>query len=303
MASNGGLQWCGGLANVGWLGPLMSPCSFESVSSAILLAIALVSLLAQAHRLAVIQHLRAQGRLRKAVSGLNGSFIAASLFICGTHLLHFTVGVVALRSFPYHVTYHAFLAIVWALISVLAIYTGRLLVSVDFRAVTLPATLVYAISLYSFYRLYFDPHAMPLPYIKAAIWTAMLQTVVASLASWLGFRRAAQCPPAPAMQAALGLPGAYQQLPAGAEEGAGGAAAGAASKPSGSGGGAAGGESGPDGEDGDGRSWISLFSDACAYVWPESRGLQLRTLGCLVLLVAMRVINLAVPILYKRVVD
>jgi ATP-binding cassette subfamily B (MDR/TAP) protein 6 len=42
------------------------------------------------------------------------------------------------------------------------------------------------------------------------------------------------------------------------------------------------------------RTWISLFTEACVYVWPESFGLQLRAVGCLLLLVAMRVLNLAV---------
>jgi ATP-binding cassette subfamily B (MDR/TAP) protein 6 len=51
------------------------------------------------------------------------------------------------------------------------------------------------------------------------------------------------------------------------------------------------------------RTWAALFVDACAYAWPEAPLLRLRVLLCVVLLVAMRVINLAVPITYKRLVD
>lgn len=47
----------------------------------------------------------------------------------------------------------------------------------------------------------------------------------------------------------------------------------------------------------------TVATQACIYVWPEALGLQLRTLGCFLLLVAMRFLNLAVPIIYKRLVD
>ncbi len=58
---------------------------------------------------------------------------------------------------------------------------------------------------------------------------------------------------------------------------------GSTSKPGGSSGGAgtssgaAGGGDGSDGE-ADGRTWISLFGDACAYVWPTELHLQVG--GC-----------------------
>jgi hypothetical protein len=51
------------------------------------------------------------------------------------------------------------------------------------------------------------------------------------------------------------------------------------------------------------RTWATLFVDACAYAWPESLGLRMRVLACVGLLLLMRVINLAVPISYKRLVD
>ena len=51
------------------------------------------------------------------------------------------------------------------------------------------------------------------------------------------------------------------------------------------------------------RSWYSLLGTAVAYVWPDSTILQLRAFICIVLILIMRVLNLAVPILYKSVVD
>ncbi len=51
------------------------------------------------------------------------------------------------------------------------------------------------------------------------------------------------------------------------------------------------------------RSWYSLLGTAVAYVWPDSVFLQLRAFSCVILILIMRVLNLAVPILYKKVVD
>lgn len=41
----------------------------------------------------------------------------------------------------------------------------------------------------------------------------------------------------------------------------------------------------------------------CQYIWPDRILLQARLLACFALLAAGRVVNLAVPILFKRVVD
>ncbi|KAG2430405.1 hypothetical protein HXX76_009930 [Chlamydomonas incerta] len=302
MAANG-LMWCGGIQDVGWLGPLLSPCTFESGASALLLAATLVSVLVQGGRLGLIHQFKLQGRLRRGVSGLSGAFIACCLFMAGTHLLHFGVGLAILRRFPFHVTYHACLVLTWGTMLGFALYTCRVAATVDFRFVTGPAVLVYCVSLYSFYHLYFEPHNFPMSYIKASIWTAMLQSAMAVVTTWLGVKRAAKNPSLEMMQAQLGF--GYASLPG--DEAAASRAGGFASKPGGSssGAGASGAASGGDAADGegDGRTWISLFGDACAYVWPTELHLQLRAIACLLLLVAMRFINLAVPILYKRVVD
>ncbi|GLI70029.1 hypothetical protein VaNZ11_014765, partial [Volvox africanus] len=313
VASTHGLRWCGTLSNASWLGPFLSPCSFETFSSTVLLATTLIILLVQGTRLAVAQQLNAHGRQRKGISGLNGSYIAAALFLCGTHVLHFTVGLAVLRPWPFHIFNHACMMVVWGTIASFAIYTGRLPISIDFRIASISATLVYFISLYSFFRLYFDTHAIPFQYIKASIWTDMLQLVVAAIISWLGFRRARRVPTLAALQAQLGLSpaapgldgrGAYQQLPAAAAEDGNGSIAATGKEPAGGPEGAGGAARGEDTDaDADKSTWISLFVDACAYVWPESFWLQLRAVLCLLLLVAMRFFNLAVPILYKKVVD
>ncbi|KXZ45246.1 hypothetical protein GPECTOR_56g342 [Gonium pectorale] len=160
-------------------------------------------------RLALIYHIKLQGRLRRGVDGLNGSFIAAALFMLGTHLLHFSVAIALLRPWPFHIVFHTALVVVWGVVASFALYTGRLAASVNFRAVTVPAPL------YSYHHLYFDPHGVPVPYMKAASWTVMLQSFVAATASWLGWHRAAANPPHAALAAQAGLAGGYQPLPDG----------------------------------------------------------------------------------------
>lgn len=145
LAARHGLRWCGTLSDTGWLGPFLSPCSYETFASTLLLATTLILLLAQGTRLAVTQQLRVQGRLRKGISGLNATYIAAALFLCGTHVLHFAVALTILRRWPFHIVYHACLSVVWGTIASFALYTGRLSVSVDFRVSTIPAAVVYFI--------------------------------------------------------------------------------------------------------------------------------------------------------------
>lgn len=50
------------------------------------------------------------------------------------------------------------------------------------------------------------------------------------------------------------------------------------------------------------RRYALIFT-AVAYVWPTTPLLQLRAALCVVLLAAMRLLNLAVPILYRDVVN
>lgn len=51
------------------------------------------------------------------------------------------------------------------------------------------------------------------------------------------------------------------------------------------------------------RSWIALVGIAAAYMWPQRLWLQVRAVICVVLIIALRLLNLAVPIAYKRVID
>ena len=51
------------------------------------------------------------------------------------------------------------------------------------------------------------------------------------------------------------------------------------------------------------RGWYSLLITAALYVWPDTPMLQLRAVLCVIIVGIIRVLNLAVPVLYKHVVD
>ncbi|KAG7668001.1 putative Heavy metal tolerance factor 1 [Nannochloris sp. 'desiccata'] len=51
------------------------------------------------------------------------------------------------------------------------------------------------------------------------------------------------------------------------------------------------------------RSWVSLVGIAARYMWPTEITLQLRAAVCVVLIVALRLLNIAVPVTYKKVID
>ncbi|KAF5841997.1 hypothetical protein DUNSADRAFT_9878 [Dunaliella salina] len=116
----------------------------------------------------------------------------------------------------------------------------------------------------------------PLPFQRATIWTLLLQTVVSTLLANLDFKmnRGTWFGAVP--------PEGYAQL------------AGSEAEDVETGKGKAGDEQ---------HSWIVLFWGACKYVWPEDPWLQARAVFAFILLLSMRFLNLAVPILFKHMVD
>ena len=50
-------------------------------------------------------------------------------------------------------------------------------------------------------------------------------------------------------------------------------------------------------------TWPQLFAAAASYAWPDAPGLRLRVLVCALLLTVVRLLNLIVPLFYKRLVD
>ncbi len=51
------------------------------------------------------------------------------------------------------------------------------------------------------------------------------------------------------------------------------------------------------------KSWVLLLGAAITYVWPDSFHLRVRAVLCMVLVVCIRVLNIAVPFAYKKIID
>lgn len=99
--------------------------------------------------------------------------------------------------------------------------------------------------MYTYIQFYLSGIVFTTTYLKAQVWTSMLQLMLSVLLTYMEFQKARHV-----AAAAEG----YTQLPD--------MEAAAAAAPG----------------DG-GRTWISLFVDACLYVWPEDFGLKVRRCG------------------------
>ena len=51
------------------------------------------------------------------------------------------------------------------------------------------------------------------------------------------------------------------------------------------------------------RSWWALTGKAIAFVWPKGVGHQMRLVACLLILALVRVLNLALPLANKHMID
>ncbi|WIA42366.1 hypothetical protein OEZ86_008373 [Tetradesmus obliquus] len=136
------------------------------------------------------------------------------------------------------------------------------------RPLLVLALLLYVYSIYSTLVLYLHTQLFPPTYMKSLIWSCMMAAAATTLLLVVEVK-----------QAAGARADGYAALPGDVEA----AAAAAASE--------------------QGRTWTVLFLDACKYAWPTSPMLQFRVLLCVLLLAVMRVLNLAVPITYKKLVD
>lgn len=178
MVSGG---FCGAFGNTFWVNAgTPSPCVEETTAGGVLLAISLLCFLFQGWRLALIarikQTLSQHPEKQRGIRGINGAFIAGALFLIGVHSLHLTTSIAVLRDFPFHIIYHACMAGSWLMVAAMAMHTARMRISLDSRAFIFPACAAYLVSFYIYLRLYSDPHHLPMAYIKACVWTILLQT-------------------------------------------------------------------------------------------------------------------------------
>eukprot|EP00201_Polytomella_parva_P019082 CAMPEP_0175051040 /NCGR_PEP_ID=MMETSP0052_2-20121109/7575_1 /TAXON_ID=51329 ORGANISM="Polytomella parva, Strain SAG 63-3" /NCGR_SAMPLE_ID=MMETSP0052_2 /ASSEMBLY_ACC=CAM_ASM_000194 /LENGTH=815 /DNA_ID=CAMNT_0016315273 /DNA_START=575 /DNA_END=3023 /DNA_ORIENTATION=- len=229
------------------------------------------------------------------------------------------------------------MAFIWSLILGINFYTSQIHVHIDMRAVSFTSFFLYLIALCTYYELYDQPHNLPVPYIKSSIWTFMLLSVLSCCLTVVDARRQRLIRPIiqylgrpfcsdtiESLRTCLLGDAAFWKSRAGhadasifdssadleeamlarnTSSGSRGSAENIPSHPLIA---AAAAEQTYQDEmanAGESRMWMSLFADACSYVWPDRLSLQIRTLICLVLLFCTRFLNLIVPILYKKLVD
>ncbi|KAL6753380.1 mitochondrial half-size ABC transporter [Haematococcus lacustris] len=274
--------WCDVDADSGFViaGVAITPCLVESCSGCLVLFGLALTLVLNAGRLRQAAELRRSKAIVPGPIGRTGpelGAITATGFIALLHLLHLGAAL-ALHLPLWHCLLHGCLAATWGLAAILHVWASKVHVALDMRALAGCSLLMYGWALQSYWSLYRAASGFPLPYQRSTIWTLLLQTLVTAIictTDYLRFRRK------------VTPPEGYQQLATGdVEAGKPGALATSFSTPAPL-----------------QHSWLALFWDACTYVWPEDPWLQLRAITAFALLLSMRVLNLAVPILYKKLVD
>lgn len=199
--------------------------------------------------------------------------MVSCIFMLFLHLLHLGLSLflTSLAPFaPWHPTWHASAATCWLLALIITSRSARNHIAVDLRPLTLSALLLHLLAVWTFFNLYESPSSTdgggggggggddqgggggfyPAAYYRGYTWTILLQAILCIALVAVDTKRAM----AGAFSAS---PTDYQALPADS------AAAAAIAVAEG-------------GAEEESRTWISLFWDTCAYVWPEDFWLQVR---------------------------
>lgn len=283
------LAWCGGsVFQPVILHYSLSPCYFETVAGPLALLVLLFTLLIQRRRLALITHLMKSGPTSKGTTAVEGLFIGGPLFFIAMHLLHLILclAVPSIRTFLFHAFWHACGALSWTICTALHFRASRVHVALDLRPFTITMSAMLVNQIYSFFQLYGIEGTYPDAYYRGNTWTVLLQTMLAVGLVIVDFKRGSAGAFTSRDSADGYLPLAPSDTEAGLQPGP--------SKRAGS---------TPAPREEEQRTWISMFWDTCAYVWPENWMLQARAMCCLTLLGLVRVLNIAVPILYKHLID
>eukprot|EP00878_Enallax_costatus_P015689 GHUV01016437.1.p1 GENE.GHUV01016437.1~~GHUV01016437.1.p1 ORF type:complete len:820 (+),score=192.83 GHUV01016437.1:571-3030(+) len=205
---------------------------------------------------------------KTGATGRETAFLLSCSCLFLIHATYTVISWVALPELPFHTAQHAALALLWLIVANCCLKASKCGHAPMrwLRPLLVLAIILYFYSVYSNMMLYLGTKLFPASYMKSLIWACMMAFAFSSLLLVLEVQQG---------KAARG--DGYVALPGDVE-------AAAATTPG-------------------SRTWTTLFLDACKYAWPQAPGLQLRVLLCVLLLVLMRILNLAVPITYKKLVD
>lgn len=268
--------WCGKTTTAVVAGTL-NPCYFNTAAATLLAAAAVVVALirgSSARRLAATARGRAY-LLQLPAGAVHGAQLGAAALLAALHgfaLLWVTTQVPQ----PPFVEYsEALLLLAWAAFAATLVYSRRLGVTARLRALLWTATALYTFGLYSEAQFYVHGMGLNPSERRTRLGMAVVMEAAVLLALVAEYRK-----PAPTAEEDELL--RESLLSGGADVEAGQAANGGKKRQ---------------------HSWISLVGIAAQYMWPDEFVLQVRAWICVGLIVVLRLLNLAVPILYKKVVD
>ncbi|KAL0050286.1 hypothetical protein WJX82_008140 [Trebouxia sp. C0006] len=205
--------------------------------------------------------------------GIREAFVAAALVALTVSHVAWLAFYIWQRQAAYHYLCEATMALYWGA-ALAVVWQGRQhSVSVHLKFLLWPAAIVYTWVLYTSTRIYLEHWDVASPLERNFLLaTACFQTVLGTAAAVTETAKPLQSDEEHILREALLAAGTDPEAPV-------------------------------DSSRKRKSSWYSLLGTAVAYVWPDSVFLQLRAFACVILILIMRVLNLAVPILYKKVVD
>ncbi|DBB08612.1 TPA: hypothetical protein ACH3X3_008741 [Trebouxia sp. C0006] len=263
-----------------WCGPTdtkpidhytLTPCTAETAGSPIMWLIAAALLYTQIKRVQLLK--RHRSYLNLGNYGIREAFVAAALVALTVSHVAWLAFYIWQRQAAYHYLCEATMALYWGA-ALAVVWQGRQhSVSVHLKFLLWPAAIVYTWVLYTSTRIYLEHWDVASPLERNFLLaTACFQTVLGTAAAVTETAKPLQSDEEHILREALLAAGTDPEAPV-------------------------------DSSRKRKSSWYSLLGTAVAYVWPDSVFLQLRAFACVILILIMRVLNLAVPILYKKVVD
>ncbi|KAK9823014.1 hypothetical protein WJX81_007044 [Elliptochloris bilobata] len=267
------MGWCGQYDRTAWAHGTLTPCITETTLAPLLVLLAATVLVTQLRRLAVLAR-----RPYLDTKHIGAADILACVCYAALALSHagWLVYWLVVRGAPFEVFFEACLLAVWLAAEAVAAVGCMRHVTLQLKLLTWPALVVYAWAVYTHALMLAErwgerPHVARALVVSSALQLAVL--VCAAVAECL---RAPSAGEAAVLKQAL-LSGGSGAVPAQSLS--------------------------TDSRRKRTRPWWALLVTAVAYVWPTTPLQQLRAALCVVLLGAMRLINLAVPILYRDVVN
>ncbi|KAL3160766.1 hypothetical protein ABBQ38_009179 [Trebouxia sp. C0009 RCD-2024] len=205
--------------------------------------------------------------------GILEAFVAAVLVALTVSHVGWLIFYLVQRQAAYHYLYEAVMATYWAA-ALAVVWQGRQhSVSVHLKFLIWPAAIVYIWALYTAVQIYLGKWDVQSSFERIVLLaTTCFQALLASSAAVTETLKPLHAEEEDVLREALLASGTDPEAPV-------------------------------DSSRKRRRSWYSLLGTAITYVWPDGVILQLRAFACILLILIMRVLNLAVPILYKKVVD